>query len=177
MPVAYRCMEHMFGAPATPGVSGAEKIKVHRGAGASNAGGLKVRLNGKERKSPSAMLTGRDILILFGLVPEDYELFLKQCDCEYEPVMLNEVVDIDIQSGETFLAKPREQCIIFVDGESMEVRNRSLSAMQIVAMAGSDPRCSYLKQIIAHRKISYRKDPEYDIRMANGLKFSICRLE
>ena len=58
-----------------------------------------------------------------------------------------------------------------VDGESLTTMSRELTPIEILDLAGVDPKTHYLVEIEGHRQISYKDDPEKGIHMRDGLDF------
>lgn len=58
-----------------------------------------------------------------------------------------------------------------VDGDELKTPRAELTADQILALAGIDPKTHYLVEIEGHRQISYKDEPHKHIHMRDGLQF------
>ncbi len=138
----------------------------------------KFRLNKQKFESENPTITGRQILITGGLEPvEDFELLKKINEAGFEPIQLDEVVDLKEAGIEGFFAKPYKKLIIYVDDEPIEVEECFMTPDEILECSGKNPNGFYLKQISGHREIDYKKDRQHKVAIRNGLKFSTCKLE
>lgn len=136
------------------------------------------RLNGRKFESGEIHPTGNDILGIAGLVPpEDYELLLKLTDKEFEPVQLNEKVDLGQQGLETFIAAPYKDLKILVDDEPVNVKECFLTPDQILEKIGKAPDGYYLKQIEGHKEVTYKNDRDHMIVIKKHQRFTTCKRE
>lgn len=138
------------------------------------------KVNRQKFESVNAIITGKEILEIASLLPvEDYELLLliKVNEKGFEPVQLDEKIDLKGAGIEGFFAKPYKKLIIYVDDEPLEVDECFMTPNEILTTAGKDANGFYLKQISGHKEVSYKNDREHKIAIKNGLKFSSCKLE
>lgn len=136
------------------------------------------RVNRQKFESVNAIITGKEILEKADLLPvEDYELLIKVNEKGFEPVQLDEKIDLKGAGIEGFFAKPYKKLIIYVDDEPVEVDECFLTPNEILTASGKNASGFYLKQISGHREISYKNDREHKVAIKNGLKFSSCKLE
>ena len=74
------------------------------------AKGYRIRVNGEAFIVEQAVVTGREVLTIAGLLPaEDYTLRLKMAGGKPEKIGLNEKVDLRRPGVEKFKALPRDQ--------------------------------------------------------------------
>ena len=141
-------------------------------------GTYNYKVNRKKHQSDDSKINGKQILIAAGLVPvEDYELLIKVNEKGFEPVQLDEVIDLKGAGIEGFFAKPYKKLIIYVDDEPVEVEECFMTPNEILTEAGKEANGFYLKQISGHKEVSYKNDREHRVAIKNGLKFSSCKLE
>ena len=82
------------------------------------------KVNRQKFESVNAIITGKEVLEIASLLPvEDYELLIKVNENEkgFEPVQLDEKIDLKGAGIEGFFAKPYKKLIIYVDDEPVEV--------------------------------------------------------
>lgn len=136
------------------------------------------KINNKKYESVDSQINGSQILKIAGLQPEaDYELLIKVNEKGFEPVELNEVIDLQGPGIEGFFASPYSEITIYVDDEPVKVKDCFRTPTQILLASGKKPEGFYLKQIIGHKEIGYKNDREHEIKMKDGLVFVSCKLE
>ena len=136
------------------------------------------RVNRQKFESVNAIITGKEILENANLLPvEDYELLIKVNEKGFEPVQLDEEIDLKGAGIEGFFAKPYKKLIIYVDDEPVEFDECFMTPNEILTAAGKNANGFYLKQISGHKEVSYKNDREHKIAIKSGLKFSSCKLE
>jgi hypothetical protein len=136
------------------------------------------KVNRKKFETVNTIITGKEILENANLLPvEDYELLIKVNEKGFEPVQLDEEIDLKGAGIEGFFAKPYKKLIIYVDDEPVEVDECFMTPNEILTAAGKNANGFYLKQIRGHKEVSYKNDREHKIAIKNGLKFSSCKLE
>lgn len=136
------------------------------------------KVNRQKFESVNAIITGKEILKIASLLPVgDYELLIKVNEKGFEPVQVDEEIDLKGAGIEGFFAKPYKKLIIYVDDESVEVDECFMTPNEILTAAGKDANGFYLKQISGHKEVSYKNDREHKVAIKNGLKFSSCKLE
>ena len=138
---------------------------------------FKYKLNGQIFEA-NKLVDGREVLENAGLQPADeYELLLKITGKEFEPIQLGENVDLSIPVIEEFFAKPYKSFTVLVDDEPVEFNECFVTPTEILKGSGKEPGGYYLKQVVGHRQINYKNDPNHKIALRNKLKFSTCRLK
>ncbi len=81
-----------------------------RGESPPNCRGYRILVNGKHFIAEDSTITGREVLILAGLVPpETYTLRVKKAGQRPEKVELDETVDLRSPGIEKFKALPKDQ--------------------------------------------------------------------
>lgn len=140
-------------------------------------GAFNFRVNREKYETDNSTITGREILTTAGLTPvEDYELLKKVNEAGFEPVQLDEVIDLKDPGIEGFRAKLFKKVTIYVDDEPLDVDEFIMTPNEIIKETGKEPSGFYLKQIDGHREIGYKNDREHQIRIQNGQKFVTCKL-
>lgn len=135
-------------------------------------------VNRKRFESINAIVSGSVVLEIANLLPaEDYELLIKVLDKEFEPVQLNEEIDLRKDGIEGFIAKPYKKLVIYIDDEPVEVDECFMTPDEILDKSGKNPDGYYLKLIDKHKEISYKNDREHKVSIKTGLTFISCKLE
>lgn len=138
----------------------------------------KYKLNGKKYQSENSKINGRKILENAGLIPvEEYELLLKINQKGFEPVQLDEVIDLKSPGIEGFVAKPYKVLDIYVDDIKIEVDECFKTPDEILTMAGKNPEKYFLKQLKGEIEIGYKNDRDHKFAIKNGAKFISCELD
>ncbi len=136
------------------------------------------KVNREKFETVDAIITGEEILKKANLFPvEDYELLIKVNEKGFEPVQLDERIDLNEAGIEGFFAKPYKKLIIYVDDEPFQVDECFMTPNQILTASGKNANGFYLKQISGHIEVSYKNDREHKVSIKNALKFSSCKLE
>lgn len=134
------------------------------------------KLNNKKYSSSEQCQTGEEILEIVGLTPpEDYELFLKIGGREFEPVQLNEKVDLSQPGLEKFKVKRRFEIPYCLDDEFYSTYECLVTPLQLLQANGYDPQKFYLKQLDGHIEINYKDDLEHEISLRPNMKFITCK--
>lgn len=134
------------------------------------------RVNRKKYESENSTITGKEILMISGCEPvEEFELLKKINEAGFEPVQLDEKIDLNDPGIEGFKAKLFKKLTIYVDDEPVDVDEFIMTPNDIIKETGKNTEGFYLKQI-DHKEIGYKNDREYQIRIENGLKFITCKL-
>ena len=60
---------------------------------------------------------------------------------------------------------------ITIDGETFEVEEKTLTAAEIIAVAGEDPATHYLVEVKGREQISYKDKPNEEIKVHHGSEF------
>lgn len=137
------------------------------------------KINQKKFESNESKLTGRDLLSIAQLLPvEDYELLYKVNEKGFEPIQLDEEVDLEQVGIEGFRAKPYRKLSIKVDDKQYEVDECFMTPIEIMNVAGINPDRYYLKEI---RKggveVTYKDDLEHKIAITKNSCFISCEIE
>lgn len=138
------------------------------------------KINRKKYNTNNSIIDGKTILATANLTPvEDFELLKKVNEKGFEPIQLDEKVDLREPGIEGFFAKRYKVPTIYVDDEPVEIEEFDMTPNQILSKVGKRPENHYLKQIRGHKEISYKKseDREHKIQIKNGLRFTTCKLE
>ena len=136
------------------------------------------KVNRKKFESINAIVTGREVLEIANLLPvEDYELLIKVNEKGFEPVQLDEKIDLKGAGIEGFFAKPYKKLIVRVDDEPVEMDECFMTPDEILTASGKNPMGYYLKLIDRHKEISYKNDREHKVAIKHGLTFISCKLE
>ncbi|MDG3582479.1 MULTISPECIES: multiubiquitin domain-containing protein [Flavobacteriaceae] len=140
-------------------------------------GQFSLRVNRKKYESENSTITGKEILIIAGCEPvEDFELLKKINEAGFEPVQLDEVIDLKEPGIEGFKAKLFKKLTIYVDDEPLDVDEFIMTPNEIIEETGKNSEGFYLKQIDGHKEIGYKNDRDYQIRIEKGQKFITCKL-
>lgn len=119
-------------------------------------------------------VTGRQILEKAKLVPAKcHSLYQKLRGCDFEKISLDEPVDLSDPGIERFITKEPEVFHYTVDGEPETTDRKTLSAAEILKLAGIDAQERYLIQVLADGKhMDYAFDPDQPISLScPGLRF------
>jgi hypothetical protein len=133
------------------------------------------KLNREQFEVSNPIITGAEILTTGGLEPvEDYELLIKINEKGFEPVQLNEAINLQEPGIEGFTARPYRKIVIKVDDIPFEVEEVFMTPNEILTLAGRNIEEVYLKQIIGNREIGYKNDREHKIAIRNNQVFTTC---
>ena len=134
------------------------------------------KLNKKQFTATDSKITGREVLNNGNLEPaEDFELLLKVNEGGFEPVQLDEIIDLKRPGIEGFFAKPYKKLIILVNENELEVEECFLTPNEILDAATIDKSSYYLKQIKGEIEIGYENDPNHKISIKQRAKFETCK--
>jgi hypothetical protein len=145
---------------------------------ASNPHGRKFDLiiNGHKFEWPDQFITGKQIIELAGLSPDDpLEVLMKLEGKEFEPVELAEKKDLNEPGIEKFEINPVKKLIILLDDEEIAVPKCFMTPVEILALKNYKPEDYYLKQILGNKEITYKNDENHVIAIKCGMKFSTCK--
>lgn len=138
----------------------------------------KYKLNKEKFESRDSKITGREVLINGGLEPiEDYELLLKINEGGFEPVQLDEVIDLKSPGIEGFFAKPYKKLLILVDKKEIEIEECFMSPTEILNKASINAENYFLKQLKGDIEIGYENDPNHKIAIKNKSTFISCKID
>ncbi|MFI5451358.1 multiubiquitin domain-containing protein [Pedobacter sp. UC225_61] len=136
-----------------------------------------ILVNERTFKFDAPSITGKQLLVLVGLPHSvDYEVLYKLSKKEFEPVQLDEEIDLTNPEIETFFIKPLPSTKIEVDDETYPVALLFMTPKEILVLAGINADNHYLKQILEHKEITYKNDMDYVIAIVNKMKFVSCKL-
>lgn len=124
------------------------------------------------------MITGKQILSIAGLDSEsEFQIFFQLSPKEYEPVQMDERIDLGQPGREVFRVKPVKDLIILVDGEPLKVPECIMTPEEILGVAGYKSEEYYLKQIVGKVEITYKnsEDAKSDLRIKNKMRFTTCK--
>jgi hypothetical protein len=138
---------------------------------------FKFKVNKSTFSSVKNILCGKEILELAGYTPvEDYELLLKTNLKGYEPIQLDEEVDLTIPGIEHFSVKLYKTISIEIDGVSFELDECNTTPNELLMLAGYNSDNYYLTQIKNRGvEIGYKElnDANHKIQIRNGSKFCL----
>jgi hypothetical protein len=134
------------------------------------------KLNKNQFSVNDSKITGKKVLINGHLEPvEDYELLLKINEGGFEPVQLDEIIDLKRPGIEGFFAKPYKKLVILIDDKEFEVEECFLTPNEIIKEASIDNSSYYLKQLKGEIEIGYENDPNHKIAIRHRAKFVTCK--
>lgn len=139
---------------------------------------FKFKVNKEQLSSDNKIISGAEILRIAGFEPEeDFDLYKKIQGHEYEPIQLDENVDLEEPGIERFRASVRKAIRFEVDDEVYQTEEIELTPIDIFKIVGLDSSKFYLKQIKGHMDITYKNDEHKIINMLGHLKFITCKRE
>ena len=137
----------------------------------------KYKVNRKTLNSPKQILTGKEILEAASLSPiENYELLKKTNHKGFEPIQLNEEVDLTDPGIESFSAKLYKSITIFINEKEFEIDECYSTPNELLNLAGFNPLNYYLTQTKrGDVEIGYKEenDANHKISIKDGAKFSV----
>lgn len=134
------------------------------------------KIQGRKYESATKFPIGEEILKIAGLTPaEDYELFLKIGNKEFEPVQPKEEVDLSQPGLEMFKVRRRYEIPYELDDEFYSTYECHVTPLQLLKDNGVDPDKFYLKQIDGHNSIDYKNDTGHFISLRPNMKFITCK--
>lgn len=137
---------------------------------------FKIIVNEKSFECSQSKIIGAELLNLIGLNHStEYEILLKLSQKEFEPIELNESIDLTNPEIETFIVKPYPSVTFELDDEDYPFEQIFMTPIEIMAIADIDAAKFYLKQIIGAQEISYKNDENHLICMHNKIKFCTCK--
>jgi hypothetical protein len=139
---------------------------------------FKFKVNKKQLSSDNKIISGSEILKIAGFEPEEeFDLYKKIQGHEYEPIQLDENVDLEEPGIERFRVSVRKAIKFEVDDEVYQTEEIELTPIDIFKIIGLDSSKFYLKQIKGHMDITYKNDEHKIINMLGHLKFITCKRE
>lgn len=137
------------------------------------------KINNQKFESDESKKTGRELLTIANLTPvEDFELLYKINEKGFEPIQLDEMVDLKTAGIEGFKAKPYRKLKIKVDDKQYDVEECFMTPLEIMDLAGVNPDRFYLKEIRkGNVEVSYKDDVEHKIAITKTSCFVSCERE
>jgi hypothetical protein len=135
-----------------------------------------LKVNEESFNTQKNTLTGREILELANLIPaKDYELLLKTNEKGYEPIQLDEKVDLTDPGIENFKTKLYKSLNICIDDNDYEVNQCNTTPKELLQLAGYSIDNYYLTQIRGENEIGYKEqnDSLHKIELKNNSKFCV----
>lgn len=141
--------------------------------------GFRLKINKKRFESKESKIKGQDLLKIADLDESiDYEILYKVNEKGYEPIQLDEVVDLTTPGIEGFFIKPYRRMVIKVDDKEYQVEELIMTPMEIMELAGISPDIYYLKEFRkGGNEVSYKDDAEHKIAIKRGAHFVSCQRE
>jgi hypothetical protein len=139
-------------------------------------GKFNFKLNGKTFSSDEGTISGGQILEIGGFLPhEDFNLFMKAGHLDFEPVKIDDLIDLTAPGVELFKARPKKELKFEVDDERYSTTELELTPVQILSIAELKSEEYYLKQIVGHQEISYKDKETELISMLHNPRFFSCK--
>jgi hypothetical protein len=139
-------------------------------------GNFNFKVNGKTYSSTEGTISGGQILEITGFSPvDDFNLFVKIENHDFEHVQMDESVDLTGKGIEMFKIKPKKELKFEVDDEEYSTTEIELTPVEILDKAGLKSDQYYLKQIIGHQEIPYKDKETELISMLHHPKFISCK--
>lgn len=137
---------------------------------------FEFRVNNEKYEVASHSILGGEILKTAGLEPpEDFELLIKVNEKGFEPVQLDELIDLREPGIEGFQAKPYRKILINVDDQSLEIEELFSTPREILSLTDKDSEEYYLVQTTGDREITYENDQDHRMTIRNGQTFITYR--
>jgi len=134
------------------------------------------KVNGKTYSSTEGTISGGQILEIAGFLPiDDFDLTMKIEHHDFEPVQIQESVDLTSKGIEMFKVKPKKELKFEVDDEKYTTTEIELTPVEILDKAGLKSEQYYLKQILGHLEVSYKDKETELISMLHNPKFISCK--
>jgi hypothetical protein len=138
----------------------------------------KFKVKNEMFSSENQIVSGSEILEMAGFIPvEDFDLYKKLKEHEFEPIQFDETVDLGDPGIEKFKVMLRKTITFSVDDEEYTTDELELTPIEIFTIVGLDSSKFYLKQIKGHMEITYKNDEHKSINMLGHLKFITCKNE
>ncbi|MFZ2285047.1 MAG: multiubiquitin domain-containing protein [Lutibacter sp.] len=138
----------------------------------------KFKLNNELFEVANTKITGEEILTKGNLIPaSDYELLIKVNEKGFEPVQLDEIVDLKTPGIEGFFAKPYKKLLVTLDGKPMYFEEFYKTPNEILKAFNIDTSNYFLIQIKGDIEIGYANDKDHKIALTNNIKFISCEIE
>lgn len=132
-------------------------------------------VDGLSMEWPRKAVTGRLIKRLARKHEDDVVLILEREDVADQVIEDDQEVRIGERGLERFQIRPAPRLItIYVDGESFEIEDRSLTPNEIIRrFAEKDPATNYLVQIGGGDSVSYQGKGDEVIKLRNKMRFQV----
>lgn len=138
----------------------------------------KFKLNNELLEVAKTKITGEEILLKGNLLPvSDYELLIKLNEKGFEPVQLDEIIDLKTPGIEGFVAKPYKKLLVKLDGTPMSFEECFMTPNEILNAFGMDTSNFFLKQVKGDVEIGYANDKNHKIAINNNAVFVSCEIE
>lgn len=138
----------------------------------------KFKLNNELFEVTNKKITGEEILLKGALTPvSDYELLIKLNEKGFEPVQLDEIIDLKTPGIEGFFAKPYKKLLVTLDGTPMHFEECFMTPNEILNTFGIDSSDFFLKQLKGDVEIGYANDKKHKIAITNNAVFVSCEIE
>jgi len=136
----------------------------------------KIQVNGRSFEHDAPEISGQQLLTLIGLRHSvDYEILLQIHPNEFEPVEIEEKVDLQKQPVTIFTVKPYPEAVMDVDDELYPFTEIFMTPVEIMNVAGLKEGEFYLKQLVGHQEITYKNDKNHVIALHDHIKFVSCK--
>jgi hypothetical protein len=137
---------------------------------------FEFKVNGKTYSSTEGTISGKQILEMAGFLPiDDFDLTMKIEHHDFEPVQMEESIDLTAKGIELFKVKPKKELKFEVDDVEYSTIEIELTPVEILVKAGLKSEQYYLKQILGHQEISYKDKETELISMFHHPKFISCK--
>tara|TARA_R110000744_G_scaffold81466_1_gene160097 strand:- start:521 stop:1189 length:669 start_codon:yes stop_codon:yes gene_type:complete len=137
------------------------------------------KINAKLFETSNPIINGQQILELAGLDPaQDFELLQRINERGFEPVQLDEMVDLREMGIEGFRAKPYKHIPIVIDGKTIKVEECFMTPLEILELAEKDPQDFFLKEIRnGDVEVGYREDLDHKVGLNRRSVFVTCPIK
>jgi len=137
-----------------------------------------VKINKERFESSKAKITGQELLTIANLLPaEDYELLYRINEKGYEPIGLDEEIDLKKVGIEGFKAQPYKSIVIKIDSKDYEVDKCFMTPKDILALAGLNSDRFSLNEVRPNGdEITYKDDLEHKIAITRKSCFTSCKI-
>lgn len=137
------------------------------------------KINAKRFETSDPIINGHQILELAGLEPtEDFELLQRINEKGFEPVQLDEEVDLREVGIEGFRAKPYKYLPIVIDGKTIKVEECFMTPLEILELAEKGAQDYFLKEIRnGDIEVGYREDLDHKVGLNRKSVFVTCPIK
>lgn len=137
------------------------------------------KINKERFESSKAEIIGRELLTIANLLPaEDYELLYRINEKGFEPIGLDEEVDLKKVGIEGFKAQPYKSIVIKIDGKDYEVDTCFMTPKEILALAGLNSDRFSLNELRPNGdEITYKDDLNHKVPITRKSCFTSCKID